>query len=115
MHRTTTEFLPVARIRHVLLDLDGTLYRGDRLIPTTLPFLDRLGRLGIGRTFLTNNTSRSKADYVAKLGRLGIAAAEADIYTPADSAIAYLRDHLPGVTAVAVLGTPSLVAQFERA
>jgi len=77
--------------------------------------LDRLRRLGIGRTFLTNNTSRSKADYVAKLGRLGIAAAEADIYTPADSAIAYLRDHLPGVTSIAVVGTPSLVAEFERA
>jgi HAD superfamily hydrolase (TIGR01450 family) len=115
MHNTTTEPPSLGRIRHVVLDLDGTLYRGDRLIPTTLPFLDRLRRLGIGRTFLTNNTSRSKADYVAKLGRLGIAAAEADIYTPADSAIAYLRDHLPGVTSIAVVGTPSLVAEFERA
>src|SRR5436309_5286180 len=114
MHRTT-EPPPVARIRHVVLDLDGTLYRGDRLFPATLPFLDRLRRLGVGRTFLTNNTSRSKADYVAKLGRLGIPTAEADIYTPADSAIAHLRDRMPGVRAVAVLGTPSLVAQFERA
>jgi HAD superfamily hydrolase (TIGR01450 family) len=102
-------------IRHVVLDLDGTLYRGGRLFPVTLPFLDRLRRLSIGSTFLTNNTSQSKADYVLKLRRFGIEANERDIYTPADSAIAYLRDRLPGVQRLAVLGTPSLCAQFEEA
>src|SRR3954447_11058943 len=120
MHRTTTDNSPasapdLARVRHVVLDLDGTLYRGDRLIPATLLFLDRLRRLGVGRTFLTNNTSQSKADYVRKLRGLGIAADEADISTPADSTITYLRDRLPGVRALAVLGTPSLCRQFEQA
>ncbi len=109
----TTDFL--ARIRHVVLDLDGTLYRGGRLLPDALPFLDRLRRLGVGRTFLTNNTSQSKADYVTKLRKFGIPAGEADIYTPADSAITYVRDRLPGVRALAVLGTPSLCRQFTEA
>src|SRR3954469_21239222 len=113
MHRTTTEPPALAGIRHVLLDLDGTLYRGDRLFPATLPFLDRLRRLGVGRTFLTNNTSQSKADYVAKLRKFGIAAGEGDVYTPADSTITYLRDRLPAVRTLAVLGTPSLCRQFE--
>jgi HAD superfamily hydrolase (TIGR01450 family) len=108
-----TEFL--ARVRHVVLDLDGTLYSGGRLFPATLPFLDCLRRLGIGATFLTNNTSQSKSDYVTKLRRFGIAADEGDIYTPADSTIAYLRDRLPGVQRLAVLGTPSLCRQFEEA
>src|SRR4051812_3499520 len=102
-------------IRHVVLDLDGTLYRGDWLFPTTLPFLALLRSFGIGYTFLTNNTSRSKADYVAKLNRLGIDASEDQIYTPADSAIVYLRERLPDVRAIAVLGTPSLCKQFEGA
>src|SRR3954471_5883536 len=115
MHRTTTDTPALARVRHVVLDLDGTLYRGDRLLPATLPFLAGLPRLGVGHTFLTNNTSKSKADYVAKLTKLGIAATEDDILTPADTTIDYLREHLPGATAVAVLGTPSLVGQFERA
>jgi NagD protein len=105
----------LARTRHVVLDLDGTLYRGGRLFPATLPFLGRLRRLGVGATFLTNNTSQSKADYVAKLRKLGIAAGEGDIYTPADSTITYLRDRLPGVRALAVLGTPSLCRHFEQA
>jgi NagD protein len=106
---------PLAHIRHVVLDLDGTLYRGNQLFPATLPFLARLRSLKIGYTFLTNNTSRSKADYVAKLTKLGIETSEEQIYTPADSTIAYLREKLPQVQSIAVLGTPSLCEQFECA
>jgi HAD superfamily hydrolase (TIGR01450 family) len=105
----------LVQIRHVVLDLDGTLYRGDRLFPATLPLLERLRTWRIGYTFLTNNTSRSKADYVAKLTRLGVETCEEQIYTPADSAIAYLRERLPEVREIAVLGTPSLCLQFEQA
>lgn len=95
--------------------MDGTIYKGSRLFPCTLPFLACLHRLGIGCTFLTNNTSRSKSDYVEKLRRLGIPAEEEQIYTPADSAIVYLRERLPLVKSIAVLGTPSLCRQFEEA
>jgi NagD protein len=105
----------LARIRHVVLDMDGTIYKGNRLFDYTLPFLQRLRRLGIGFTFLTNNTSRSKSDYVEKLRRFGIDASEQQIYTPADSTIVYLREHLPSASAIAVLGTPSLCRQFEQA
>ena len=66
----------LSRIRHVALDMDGTIYRGSRLFACTLPFLARLCDAGIGYTFLTNNTSLSKADYVRKLRALGIDAAK---------------------------------------
>jgi NagD protein len=105
----------LSRIRHVVLDMDGTIYRGKRLFDATRPFLERLRRLGIGYTFMTNNTSLSKSDYVQKLRRLGVDAGEGQIYTPADSAVAYLLDRLPHVETVAVLGTPSLCRQFEEA
>src|SRR5436190_3095182 len=105
----------LARLRHVVLDLDGTLYRGDCLFDATLPFLAKLQSWNIGYTFLTNNTSRSKADYVAKLRKLGIEVPESQIYTPADSTIAYLRERFPGNQRVAILGTPSLCRQFEEA
>lgn len=105
----------LAAIRHVVLDLDGTLYKGNRLFPATLPFLAQLEKQQIGHTFLTNNTSRSKADYVAKLRAFGIAAEEADIYTPADSTIIHLRENLTHAKSIAVLGTPSLCLQFEQA
>jgi HAD superfamily hydrolase (TIGR01450 family) len=113
----TTDGVPCAlsRIRHLAIDMDGTIYRGKRLFDATLPFLERLRRLGVGYTFLTNNTSLSKADYVHKLQRLGIDADEGQVFTPADSTIAHLRGSLPQVDSIAVLGTPSLCRQFEEA
>lgn len=105
----------LAAVRHIVLDLDGTLYRGNRLFDETLPFLTKLHSWNIGCTFLTNNTSRSKADYVHKLQNFGIDATEDQIYTPADSTITHLRTHLPNSRAIAVLGTPSLCEQFQQA
>jgi HAD superfamily hydrolase (TIGR01450 family) len=105
----------LAELRHIVLDLDGTLYRGNRLFDATLPFLARLRAWNIGYTFLTNNTSLGKSDYVTKLKHFGIATDESQIYTPADSTITYLRERLPQARSLAVLGTPSLCRQFEEA
>jgi NagD protein len=104
----------LARIRHVVLDMDGTIYCGEQLFDCTLPFLDLLKRLEITHTFLTNNTSRSKTDYITKLSKRGIPATTKEMYTAADSTISYLRDQLPQVKRVALLGTPSLAAQFAE-
>ncbi|MES2458948.1 MAG: HAD-IIA family hydrolase [Armatimonadota bacterium] len=105
----------LARIRHVVLDMDGTIYCGEQLFDCTLPFLDLLKRLDINHTFLTNNTSRSKTDYIAKLEKRGISATVEQMYTAADSTLSYLHDQLPDVKRVAILGTPSLAAQFAEA
>lgn len=100
-------------VRHVALDLDGTLYRGGRLFDVTRPFLAKLGELGIGYTFLTNNTSLSHVDYLAKLRRFKIDATADHVMTPSAATIAYLRDRMPEAKAIAVLGTPSLCEEFE--
>ena len=55
-----------------LLDMDGTVYLGDRLIPGALDFVRGVERRGQRTIFLTNNSSRGKAQYVEKLNRLGI-------------------------------------------
>jgi HAD superfamily hydrolase (TIGR01450 family) len=112
---TSSTVKDLRSVRHVVLDLDGTLYRGNRLFDVSIPFLAKLRAKGIGYTFLTNNTSRSKLDYVEKLKKLGIETHEDEIYTPADSTITYLRDVLPKVKRLGVLGTPSLCRQFEEA
>ncbi len=104
----------LARIRHVVLDMDGTIYCGEQLFDCTLPFLDLLKRLGTTYTFLTNNTSRSKKDYIAKLEKRGIPATADQMYTAADSTISYLREQLPQVKRIAILGTSSLSAQFAE-
>lgn len=107
--------IDLSRIRHVVLDMDGTIYKGSRLFPCTPPFLERLRRLGIGYTFLTNNSSRSRVDYIEKLRRMGIDIESDQIYTSADCTIDYLRADLPAVRRLAILGTPSLCREFESA
>lgn len=104
----------LAEIRHAVLDMDGTIYRGSALFACTLPFLEGLRSAGIGYTFLTNNTSLGKSDYAEKLRKLGIPASEDEIWTAADATIDYLRRRLPEARRIALLGTPSLREQFRR-
>ena len=54
-----------------LLDMDGTFYLDDTLLPCALEFLALCRATGRQFAFLTNNSSKSKADYLAKLTRLG--------------------------------------------
>ncbi len=55
-----------------LFDMDGTLYLGDRLYSFTKEFLDQIKRTGGKYLFMSNNSSKSVADYNKKLEKLGI-------------------------------------------
>lgn len=103
------------KIRHVALDMDGTIYKGKTLFEATEPFLSLLKELDIGWTFLTNNPSKSIADYVTHLREMGIPSAEDQLYTSAQSTIEFLRDKWPAVRRLFVLGTSSMCAQFASA
>ena len=103
------------RIRHVALDLDGTIYRGKTLFPFTLPFLKTLSELGIGHTFLTNNSSQSVSDYLSHLRSLGIAATSDQLYTSTLATLNCLRNQYPQVRRLFVLGTPSLQTELAQA
>lgn len=105
----------LAAIAHVALDMDGTIYKGGTLFDCTLPFLAQLRSLGIGYTFLTNNPSKSPADYLAHLHRLGLPAQPDELHTSAQAVIEHLRRELPEVRRLFVLGTPSMLAQFRDA
>ena len=76
-----------SRIKHVALDMDGTIYMGSQLFPFTKPFLQELADNGIGYSFLTNNPTRSRVDYLKKLEKLGIEATPDQMYTTAVATI----------------------------
>jgi len=103
------------RIRHVALDLDGTIYLGRTLFPFTLPFLALLRELGIGYTFLTNNSSKSSREYLAHLAAFGIPADASALYTSTQATISYLRCVYPRANRLFVLGTTSLIGEFAEA
>lgn len=102
-------------IRHLALDMDGTIYLGGTLFPFTKKFLADMAEAGIGYSFLTNNPSRSVADYLAKLAAMGIEADESNMYTTSLAAIDYIRQHYPQARRLFLLGTPSMISQFEKA
>ena len=103
------------QIKHVALDMDGTIYKGSTLFPFTLPFLAQLKELGVGFSFLTNNPSKSVADYLKYFKKLGLPITAEDLYTSAQATIFYLNTHLPAVRRLFVLGTPSMIGEFEKA
>ena len=103
------------RLKHVALDMDGTIYMGATLFTYTKPFLAGVKEQGLGYSFLTNNPSSSIADYLAKLARLGVEATEEEMYTTALATIDYIKTHYPEAKRLFLLGTPSMITEFEKA
>ena len=105
----------LAKIKHVALDMDGTIYMGTHLFPFTIPFLEKLTSRGITYSFLTNNPSKSIDDYLLKLKKMGINATEEEIYNTTIATIDYIKAHYPSAKRLFLLGTPSMISQFEKA
>ncbi len=98
-----------------LLDMDGTIYLGNRLFDETLPFLRRIKAKGGRYLFITNNSSKSVTSYVEKLKWLGIAdAKEADFFTSAQAAELLLKEQFPHQL-IYVQGTRSFVDGLKKA
>jgi HAD superfamily hydrolase (TIGR01450 family) len=102
-------------IRHVALDMDGTIYKGNTLFKATLAFLALLKKLGIGHTFLTNNPSKSVAEYLAHLQSMGIHATAGELYTSTQATIDFLKTNYPQVRSLFVLGTSGLCDELKKA
>ncbi len=95
------------------MDLDGTIYLGENLIAGADKFLNFLKASGMHHYFLSNNSSRSKTDYVKKLSRMGIQTDVDHILLSTDGVIAFLEDH--GINEVYVVGTQSMKNMFMEA
>ncbi len=107
---------PLDRLRATetfILDLDGTVYLTATLLPGALDFLAYLKSSGRRFVFITNNSSRTAAEYVEKLSRLGIDASLDNVYTSLDATLAWLAKQ-PGER-VYPLGVPSLVEAVRAA
>ena len=103
----------LSRIRLWLFDMDGTLYLGERLFDFTKDLLAAIRRGGGRYLYLTNNSSKSVADYVRKMERLGVAAEEGDFLTSAQATAWYLHRRHEGAR-LYVCGTASLQAELRE-
>ncbi|MCA9238986.1 MAG: HAD-IIA family hydrolase [Planctomycetales bacterium] len=104
----------LASIRHVALDMDGTIYKGQTLFGFTHAFLACMRNLGIGVTFLTNNSSKSTKDYAEHLARVGLGVQPDQIVTAGRVTIEYLQTQYPEHSRLFILGTESLREEFSQ-
>lgn len=100
-------------IKLFLFDMDGTLYLGDRLYDFTSELLDTIKKSGGKYMFMTNNSSKSVADYIKKLDKLGIKSTYDDFITSSQATGYYLNKHYKGKT-LYVCGTDSLKEELRR-
>ncbi len=99
------------RIKGFLLDMDGTIYLGDRLLPGAREFLDLLEARERMYLFLTNNSSSHGGVYAAKLRRLGLDVGAERIFTSGEATARYLAQRHPGAR-LYLVGTPALEEEF---
>lgn len=101
----------ISDISLFMLDMDGTIYLGDRLFKCTIPFLNAVRAAGKQYIFLTNNSSKNRLEYMAKLARMGISAVPDDVFTSGEATLLYAKKTFPGAR-LCVMGSPSLRQDF---
>ena len=108
-----THLPQLQNVKCFLLDMDGTFYLGNQLLPGALEFIDLLNRRGVDFLFLTNNSSRSQKEYADKLQRLGLELPQSKIFTSGEATAIYLNKRRPGAK-LYVVGTPALEREFNE-
>ncbi|MGV9680517.1 HAD-IIA family hydrolase [Nocardia sp. NPDC003482] len=101
------------RFGALLLDLDGTLYRGHEVI-SGAPEALSVGAGGQALMYVTNNASRSAGAVADHLADLGYWATAEEVVTSAQAAAHVLADRLAPGASVLVVGTDDLAAEVER-
>jgi arabinose operon protein AraL len=97
-----------------IFDLDGTVYLGDALLPTvgeTIRFLRARDKRIV---FLSNNPTRTRAQYAQKLTRLGLPTPPADILNSSVVLVDFLQREMPHAR-VFVIGEEPLCDELRAA
>ena len=95
-------------IKHLIIDMDGVLYRGDQPMPGLCEFFAWLRERSIAFILATNNSTRTPQEYADKLARMGVQVSPAEILHSGHAVARYLARDYPRGTRVHVFGMPSL-------
>ena len=105
----------LAEKRHYLVDLDGVVYHGSRLVSGADRAIRLFREMGKDVFFLTNNSTRHPKNIAEKLTKLGVACAVDDVVNSALGAAAFLRERsLDRPNGVLVIGTDELRALLDE-
>ncbi|KAJ5594106.1 4-nitrophenylphosphatase [Penicillium hispanicum] len=73
-----------------LFDCDGVLWSGEHCFPGTVETLELLRKNGKQVVFVTNNSTKSRADYCKKLESLGIPSTVEEVFSSSYSSSIYI-------------------------
>lgn len=102
------------KIKCFILDMDGTIYLGGRLIEGADRFLSCLEQFGLDYYFYTNNSSKNVAAYEKKLRKMNLPVVDGKVMISNHVILSYLRKNMPEAK-VFLLGTPELREDFKKA
>ena len=103
------------RVRLVIFDLDGVVYRGSEPVPGAPELVDFLHGSGVAVRFATNNSMSTRRAYVDRLAEMGIRATAEEIVTSTSATIEHLRRHAPEVRTVLAIGADGMEAELREA
>lgn len=109
-----TDHSALRAVRHLIVDMDGVLWRGDEPLPGLVRFFAFLRNRGLGFILATNNSSKTPDQYVAKLARFGVEVPVERILTSSQVAAAYLASLAQPGTPVYVIGEDGVRQALEE-
>lgn len=99
-------------MKNWIMDLDGVVYRGNRVIPSAREFILKVRRRGDRVVFFTNNSLYTPEEYVQRLRSMGIDSSTEDIYTSGELAAKYLEEK--GIHKVLAIGEKGLKMALRK-
>ncbi len=101
-------------VKCFIVDMDGTFYLGDHLLPGAFEFADAVKATGKQFFFFTNNSSHNEAECLEKLHRVGFPAKAGDVIISSHVTIDFLKRRRPGQK-VYLVGNHNLTGDFLAA
>ena len=83
--------MSIKQYKLYLIDLDGTIYNGEKKIKYAKEFVDYLNENNIDYLFLTNNSTRQPKDVAEHLKKFDIETSEEHVFTSSDATKIYLE------------------------
>jgi 4-nitrophenyl phosphatase len=103
------------RVRLVIFDLDGVVYRGDEPVPGAVELVAWLHERSVLVRFATNNSMVEREQYVERLGAMGIRTSVDEIVTSSSATVEHLHRHAPDVRRVLAIGADGMRDELAAA
>jgi 4-nitrophenyl phosphatase len=102
------------KIKHLILDMDGVLYRGSEPVPRLREFFSFLREQSIPFMLVTNNATRTPSERSKQLAGMGAEVSPSEILVSGQATARYLRRDYPAGTRVHVFGMSALRQALEE-